>query len=306
MPKVEFPSQPTDELKLADWLEIRAFLAADRNSSMGDLESGLNLSSVLERGGSDAVERKCLDAFNELEDRAFCAGDGYPFEVDGSVLRAKANIEEHSAYIFCLCLSYFQWSTLRKWEINIDPWLLFEELSAIAAAQFIDGKVMNFGTSRKATKTATRAFRATVDVLCKNIGEGEGFKDQDILDTKDDKVDLVAWRDFADGKSSKLIMFGQCAGGDGWLGKLSELQPQEFWDQWMVRGKVSQLIKSFYIPHRIPSPKWDKHARKTGLMFDRCRIAYWAFQDNTTLQTDKRYRRWCKHILKFPTPRPKP
>lgn len=302
MLKLELPSEPSNALKLADWLEILALLSADGNSSRGDLEGALNLSSVLERGGRDAVERKCLETFAELESRAFDAATAYPFEIDGPTVNRKPETNEYAAYLFCLCLSYFKWDTKRNKEIDVNPWLLFEELSAIAASQFINGEVMSFGTSRKGTKKATRSFRDTVDTLCRNLGEGIGFRAQDTLDTKDDNVDLVAWRNFNDKKTSKLILFGQCAAGDGWLKKLSELQPREFFEQWMIDGKVSPLIRSFYIPHRIESGHWERRARKTGILFDRCRVAYWAFQNNKPILKDTRYRRWYKYILKTPKP----
>lgn len=300
MPKLPLPDEATNELKLADWLEIYALLSRDGNSSRGDLESALTTASVLESGGRAAVEEKCLVVFNELEERMLAAGDAYPFKIQGAKLALKPNKETYSAYLFCLCLSYFQWSTKRSREVNVNPWLLFEELSAIAAAQYINGNVIPFGTSRTGTRKAMKGFREAVNTICLEVGEGVGFRPQSTLDKKDDKVDLIAWKAFDDRKTSKLIMFGQCAGGDSWKGKVSELNPEAFWDQWIEVSPVSPLVKSFYVPHRIHKDHWDYNARYGGIIFDRCRIAYWAFKNNKSIVRDARYRRWYKFILRVP------
>ncbi|MDQ2973958.1 MAG: hypothetical protein M3R69_00945 [Acidobacteriota bacterium] len=299
MPELALPDDATNELKLADWLEIYALISADTNSSRGDLEQALRVASVLDSQGQEAVEQKCLEVFSEIELRQIAAGESYPFTIDGSVISVKPNVEEFVGYIFCLCLSYFRWSTSRNKEIAINPWLLFEELSGIAAAQFINGDVVGFGTSRGKSNAAKASFRANINDLAQKLGEGTGFKEQPILDRKDDKVDLVAWKDFQDKKRSKLVMFGQCAGGEFWTSKVSELQPDEFWGQWMIDSKVSHLIRSFYIPHRLESLEWDFYARKAGIFFDRCRIAYWAYKNNRQVTSDSRYREWFQHILKL-------
>jgi len=148
MPYLDLPDEPTNELKLADWLEIYALISADENPSKGDLEQALRTASVLEAQGSDAIEAKCLEVFSELEHRSIAADDAYPFDIDGATLSVKPQREIYASYIFCLCLSYFRWDATRNKEINIDPWLLFEDLSCIAAAQFVHGEVMSFGTAR--------------------------------------------------------------------------------------------------------------------------------------------------------------
>src|SRR5690349_7397107 len=99
MSKLELPSELSNALKLADWLEIQALLARDGNSSRGDLEGALSLSSILERGGREAVEKKCLEAFAELEARALDASVAYPFEIDGATLSLKPEPNQYVAYL---------------------------------------------------------------------------------------------------------------------------------------------------------------------------------------------------------------
>lgn len=305
MSLLPLPSPSTDIIKLADWLELIALSSKDQNSSKGDLESALTRASVIDPYRPEAVEAICLSVFRELENRAIAAGSAYPFQITGGLVSVKSNLNEFVAYVFCLCLSYFRWSTKRNWEIDINPWLLFEELSALAAKEYINGSVFRFGTSRVGTKNATYQFRSTIDQLCLAVGEGESFRPQPTLDKKDDKVDLVAWKDFADSKTSKLIMFGQCAGGENFDSKICEVNPDAFWRQWMTLSSVSPHLRSFYIPHRVPDEKWDYQGRYGGIIFDRCRVAYWASKANQA-QKDKRYRRWYKYIVSQPAAKPKP
>jgi hypothetical protein len=306
MPDLPLPSDSTDVIKLADWLEIYALKSKDENASKGDLESALITASIVEPYRYEAVEAVCLAVFRELEDRVIGAGDAYPFLVVGAVLELKPSKREYSAYLFCLCLSYFRWSTKRSWEIDINPWLLFEELAAMAAARYIDGSVFRFGTSRTGTKKAMSGFKTTINELCSQVGEGEAFRPQPTLDKKDDKVDLVAWKDFADKKTGKLMMFGQCAAGEKFDTKISEVNPDAFWKQWMILSAVSPHLRSFYIPHRIPEISWDYQGRYGGIIFDRCRVAYWAFHNNREIKRDGRYRKWWAYIVSQPNPRPKP
>ncbi|MCX5784600.1 MAG: hypothetical protein NTX59_02830 [Elusimicrobia bacterium] len=294
------PDSPKDVIKLADWLEIHALISPDGNASRGDLERPLKRASIFQSATgneSNDIDEAINQAFLELEERLISTGDGYPFQIIGGILHLRDNPRNFPAYIFCLFLSYFKWTQKKNAKIN--PWKLFEELSCRAAGHYMRGDVFWFaarGSGKKNTaKRKTTLFQQNVSGLSTLIGEGNGFKSQPTLNSQDDKVDLVAWRDFPDRHSSKLIMFGQCAGGNNWADKTAELQPERFWDQWMQDGKVSPLIRSFYMPYRIPRIAWTFHARSAGILFDRCRIAYWT-RNAEDILTDKRYMDWCGSV----------
>ena len=55
MVALEIPEDSTDPIQLADLLELQAIIAADRNSSQGDLEAILRIPSVLESYSSLAT-----------------------------------------------------------------------------------------------------------------------------------------------------------------------------------------------------------------------------------------------------------
>jgi len=263
----------TDPVRLADWLELCALVSPDHNSSRGDLGGALRTASLSELGDDYAVERKELEVFAELEDRTKACERAYPFGTDcPGLLQVKpGGWQAFPVYVFCLCLSYYPLT-----ESKVAP-KLFERISCLAASSYLHGQAVGFGSPRSELPAS---FADAVARVCQLMGEGGGYRTQPSLSCKDDTLDLVAWRDFADLKTSKILMFGQCGAGKDWSGKLGELDPNAFWRQWMRDGAVSpEPLKSFFTPYRIRQCQWDHCARKAGVLFDRCRIAYWAHQE---------------------------
>ena len=102
----------------------------------------------------------------------------------------------------------------------------------------------------------------------------------------DRALDVVAWRDFNDQSPGKLLLFGQCASGNDWdkAGKLAELNPQEFFEEFMMSVPASPFVKAYFIPHRVERRYWTYYTRHSGMIFDRCRIASWI--PKTTLESE--------------------
>jgi hypothetical protein len=288
---LDLPPDLSNVLALADWLELSALEADDKNASAGDLTGSLQI--LL---GVDASEELALQVMHEIEYRSSATGAAYPFGIiNARLLQAADDWESYAAYIFCLCLSYLGWKSVANAPIN--PWHLFEDLACLAAEQYTQGTAYKFGA---ACVRGSSAFMEAINTLCLNVGEGRGYRKRPSLriKPKDDKVDLVAWREFEDGRPSKLLMFGQCASGANWKDKVNEMQPDVFWRQWMLDSIVSPSIRSFYIPHRIAQGEdWDFVARQTGILFDRCRVAAWASRNNAAITADGRYAEWCRTVF---------
>ncbi len=267
MPRLPLPSSIATE-KLADWLEIYAILSGDKNSSKSDLERVLQSGGVLEVEDPDAIEKTCLAAFAELEDRQRAATEAYPFQIDGALLTFNSRIEDLSPYVFCLCLSYLGWER----GVPVARW--FERFSTLAAKNFLGGEAARFASPRE---ELPRQFRHAVHVLCQRMGEGGGWRPHSTLRPQDDTLDVVAWRHFPDQLPGKLVLFGQCAAGFRLSArKVRELDPRAFHEEWMLEPPVSPIIKAFFTPHRlIGLEKWNHASRAGGILFDRCRIAYW-------------------------------
>ena len=286
---LELPDSPTDPLLLADWLELQALISPDGNSSRGDLESALRVAALFEPDDDERLEQQTLEVFSELEQRIGAAKEAYPFTIDYGVLQTKPDWELIPAYVFCLCLSYFGWTISSTSTIN--PRKLFEQISCTAAKGYLQGEAVGFGAPRTELPSS---FPEAISALCERLGEGDGYGGESSLNRQDDHLDLVAWKNFPDKLPSKIVMFGQCASGKHWRDKLAELQPEPFWGQWMARAHVSPLVRSFFVPYRIERAWWRYTAGNSGVVFDRCRIAYWVSDQQVDYSP---YLEWTKGLL---------
>lgn len=286
------PHPVTNNLRLADWLELLALISKDGNSSTGDLERLLKRSALYETAEDETIERTCLAVAAELEDRAKAAQDGYPFLMSTGVLKRKSKARDYPAYVFCLCLSFWKW-TQPKGAV-LFPRRMFEGLSSAAAAGYIGGEAVRFASPRSGLP---RGFVDAIDVICKQTGEGQGFFKQGTGGSKDDTLDVIAWKHFPDGRLGKLLLFGQCASGASIDNKRAELQPDDFCKQWMIRTPTATAMKAFFVPHRLEDSDWERTTRKAGIVFDRCRLARWAHGREDAAEVPK-YVAWFEDVLK--------
>ena len=257
---------------------------------MGDLEGFLKQSGVLEEESLDLDLLKA-DVMAELQARAMATADAYPYEIGSSVVRLKSDYPQFIEYTFCLLLSYFGWS--RKQGSRLFPARLFEDLSCHAAKSFLNGEGVRFSPPRQ---DLPREFKRAIATLCLLAGEGGGLKEHGMrAHAQDDKLDVVAWRHFPDRLSGKLLLYGQCATGKNWTEKTNELQPLDFSETWFVSRPVS-YIKAFFMPHRIEGIDWEYHSIRGGIIFDRCRIAFWA-KHGPKIKNALDYIRWSRGLL---------
>jgi hypothetical protein len=243
-----------------------------------------SLTPALAQRPGHTVEAKAHQVFAELEARQIVMARTYPFEVAPGRLRVRGCWQECTAYTFCLCLSYL------RTEADPPPTplaeqaaKLFERLATVAAKNFVNGEARRFGFPREAQDEMPPGFEEAVHKLCEVLGEGQGFN---VLapgptpKNKDGHLDVVAWRDFPDGAPGKLVLFGSCASGGNWRRKLTELNPGAFCRKW-IAGLCSPILKTMFIPYRIGTGNldWRDRVCDAGIIFERCRIAYWADQD---------------------------
>lgn len=288
MADFSLPSDLTDQIILADWLELLAIISPDKNASHGDLERELT------RAGVDNGDTICNSTLGELNQRVIAAGDNYPFTFSGSLLKLKNGWQSFTPYIFCLLLSYCNDAKKKVAKINHE--VMFEYLSCLAARKYIDGEVLRFGSPRKNDPLPSGFLNAMTDV-CGAVGEWRCTTASNTLRKKDGGLDLIAWKPFPDRQIGKLILFGHCASGNNWDSKINELQPNDFCSRWLG-GDKSPIVKSFFIPYRLTVDIFADRAISAKLFFDRCRIALWVGNDEFCRITKNENIRWCKQILK--------
>lgn len=281
--------RPTDPVWLADWLEMQVLRSQDWNASRGDLQSWLRIQTAGEDDDpQEGEERLILETFGELERRATAARRAYPFKVSPPLVSLRGDDwRSFSAYVFCLLVSNVGPQNLGR----LNAARLFETVATSAAKRYVSGNAEQFAFPRP---QLPKAFARAVDEICRKIGEGRGMYEGQSCSKNDDHLDVVAWRPFPDRLPGQIVIFGQCAAGKNWEGKRSELNPKAFWNKWISRPSVSRLVRAFFMPHRVPSEKWCHLGYDAGLVFDRCRIAYWAHgSDEFRQQAD-----WSNLVLR--------
>jgi hypothetical protein len=266
----------TEINRLADWLELRAITAADRNASRGDLESALRAAPGFETRGSDKIEALTVDVFSELASRMVAAPRGYPFDVrDDMTIELRSTAwRDRNSYLLCLCLTWFGFSG--RSAASAKPVRIFEDLAVAAARNYIGGSGVRFGSPRVAADLPT-GFRAAINQIITSLQEGEGARSRPVKGSKDQGLDVIAWRSHPDGRPGKVVLFGACAAGDGWRAKINELNVDAFIGDWFLSAPVVTPIKAFFVPHSLRDlTEYGSLSRRGGILFDRCRIANWS------------------------------
>jgi len=281
---IAVPADVSNPIILADWLEILALTSDDGNASHGDLQRTLNTLSV------NDLDEICTECMGELNRRVSATRDKYPFTFSGTLLKTKGDWRDYIPYVFCLLLSHCDDET--KKIVGLKHEVLFEELSCLAARNFLGGEVLRFGTPRKELPSG---FREALAVVCGKVNEWTPTTNN-TLRRQDGGLDLIAWKHFPDEQIGKLILFGHCASGDNWDRKVNELQPHDFCSLWLG-GDKSPIIKTFFIPRRLDLDMFNFHAVSAKLFFDRCRIAYWVPSEDFHQRTAKAPLTWCEKMF---------
>jgi hypothetical protein len=288
VPAFQVPPASADPNDHADWLELAALVAADQDSSAQDLMAAIR------RGGSidalddpeepddppldehverenDELERLADAALERLAFREECLGEAYPFVVDGA-LTAKPGAAE-SIYAFLVAITSVGW---RNEEAPESAASLFELVSAATLVSYLGGSLTaqsyDFGFPRR---EGPSAFYDAVQELCQEMGEGLGCRvpEPETKQVKDSKLDLVGWIPFGDGRNNQLSVFGQCATGANWRGKINELQPVDFCKRWLKEQPAVNPSLAFFVPRHIEEQHWPEASiGEHRLLFDRLRI----------------------------------
>ena len=300
------PPASGDTTAHADWLELKALAAADRNSSFQDLVAEMrrdgstdaveeSMEALVDSGG-ETSERVADAVFHELEDRASAAGAGYPFTVGEQAIKLDSDLlSTGSTYVFLLLLSKFGVNAAKG--VRVRPERDFEDIS-LAAAEGYFGRNEHDGSYLFAfpRRTVAPGFPAAVNELSEQLGEGGGANGvKPAAQQKDAHLDVVVWHGFPDRRPGQLIAFGQCAAGANWTTKLSELPDTRSWCQaWMLQPPSVPAVRMFFVPHRPTQDEWRTRATLGGVLFDRCRIAHHVPQ--LPSQVRKRCMRWSEAV----------
>lgn len=288
-----------------DWLELAALAdARRRRASIEDLVGALRRTSSTEAlpeerltdKGSEQAQIVAESALSLADERKYRVGapTRYPFKVSGRALVAKP-AGWKTTYAYLLLLSRFGEKAGPQ---GVNGSVLFEDVAAEAARVYLGGdrtgaQVYNFGFPRKRTPAK---FKPAVEELCAKLHEGAGPRSRPRTQyQKDAKLDLVAWVPMPDKQMGKVIGFGQCATGNDWKTKTTELQPTTWVKMWLLDPMPMDPLRLFFLPHRISADDWTHHSHHAGIIFDRCRLTAYASNLDPALRI--RVAAWNEHVI---------
>ena len=341
---IETPLPKDTRSQLADWLEVESLVRSRGVATRGDV---LRLYDFLEDDGHDVeldeatgeeLETEILegdraecaeDVLSEIEHRALVLGEHYPFELDvpgpqwriikAPVSEDTTTVAARACYIFCLLTSAIRDKRIHGPAVAMLQQTManhFQAVSTDAAAGVLNGEAISFGWPRK----SGQAFQPALEDASRRLRLGKPLHDVPLWSSgkeKDAGIDVIAWRDFPDGRPGKLIMLGQVASGRNWTEKSVNNDTSRFF-AWFSERPAQHFIPSIFIPfpqHHDCSGRSDAafeavadaeawyREQEFGLVIDRLRIVEAAAvrlaadDEGTAASTLTVLNRWVKAAL---------
>lgn len=270
----ERPNNTDSEYLIADYLEYRCLL---KGTSVSDMEVRSSLSVSDDELDNDGVESSDDISMSVVEKALMCCsqrchigGDKYPFVLSNhSITKKDHESWSYVVYTFLLLTTRLNMNT-QKNQNGQDATKLFEHLCEKVLATYLGehSKSFVFGTG------VSGGFQAKIEDLINRLHLNALYKSPfgSTGRQKDGNLDVVAWIPFDDKKDSQLIFFGQCKTGDNWEEKLTELQPDDFFSNYMSNKPFNGACKAFFVAESFGDFKWEERTTAGGIFFDRMRI----------------------------------
>ena len=259
---------------IADYLEYRCLITGHSVSS-ADLRFLFSVSEdEIDNEGTesaDDISVDCLEeAINECYKRSLICNGRYPFESSLIELDNK-DVDEQFKEVYCFLLlaTRFNMKTQRI-QNSEDATKLFEELCAEVVKEYFGARSEKsvFGTA------SGLGFKDKVENLIRDLHLDAEYKmpKGSTGKQKDGKLDIVVWIPFADKKDGQLVAMGQCKTGDNWEDKLTELQPDDFFNDYCTGRPYAKVVKLFFVAESFGDYKWAERSNAGGIIVDRTRI----------------------------------
>lgn len=213
----------------------------------------------------------------EIDRRIAILGDAYPFERVNSSLRYRGS----STLVYEFCLATSLQKNLSKKPFNSLP-IIFELIAAEAARCYLGGNArsMRVGWPSHNYKDRPTKFSDLITLLNSNACGEFPYVPTISLPAKwnshapkDEGLDFVAWKSFDDFRLGQVSILGQCACGEDWETKLTDLQESRL-RRWVNPVTYAGFTRAFAVPHHIPGHEVFADVLKhAGITFDRARLA---------------------------------
>lgn len=279
------PSIKDDISEIADFIEIKCLFNVEKAFSIESAKSVLSVASdELNFDGieddDDRTYDRLLEVFAELAQRKYDCNNLYPFIIKNDLLSVNEECSQQvtEIYKYLLLATRAHMNKDRLFGQGKDATLLFEKLSKIICESYFGHKsnAIVFGTA------AGAAFKGKVKDLISRLNYKSEVKEPEGSNhrQKDAKLDVVVWNPFKDKRDSMLIGMAQCKTGTSWEDQLPQLQPSNFFKNYMYYQPIVDPIRLFFITESVAiNEQWEERARTAGILFDRRRIMSLLSQD---------------------------
>lgn len=261
-----------DPIRFADWAELQVLYSGEASVSLESIRTEADVEGLEGEDPADdlampdeASQSLVAETVREIERRVAHGGKGYPFRIYSDRLELKPGAHRRTPYAFCLMVSD------RDFYTQSDPApRMFEHIASHALQSYLKGDALRFGAPRDAPD---QQIKAALERLSELTGDG-------LLSTfpvkptdKDLGLDVVGWKDFLDGKASKVLVYMQCATGEDWPSKRGDLDlgVAGIWNQ--IVAWTTPPVKAMAIPYVVPPGEQWKRAAPGLLLMDRLRIS---------------------------------
>lgn len=248
--------------------------AEDVQSDSEDDSLPAEASSTEER--DDKITRRWDDIKLRLAARQI-SFPGWPFELDGEVLRRKFvhKNAQHRLYVSLLVASSLRLcSKQRAPEVTS----AFEEISFYWLRLSLTSiwSVRPFGAHQNLPDAYIGSLREKLEMLAEDLNcrLTKDASEYDQRNSGDGGIDLVAWQKMGDKRGNTQVIFGQCAcSPDDWESKQLDVTPPS--TEAHIQPQHPGAAYCF-VPHDLmDNGRWDRatHVKRTVLI-DRCRLLH--------------------------------
>ena len=254
---MDLRSIESDPVRLADWAELQilyseeSWLSLESIRTEADVEGLLaeNKDADVESLPNEASELLVSQIVREIRRRAVGGGKGYPFRIQGGRLELRPGAHRCTPYAFCLMVCDRDY-----WNDNDPSPRMFEQVASEALKSYLQGCVLLFGWPRQ---NLPQNIECALNELAKRTGDTRIPVYPTMLTDKDLGLDVVGWKDFADGGTSKVLVYMQCATGEDWQGKRGDLDLDGVWRQ--IICWTTPPVKALAIPYIVrSSERWNR------------------------------------------------
>lgn len=216
--------------------------------------------------------------WKELKIRNRRYNDVTPMVIDDISVMSNFNWQECPEYVLMLILSLEGngWKTQHTG-------VIFERICKEVLEEYIGGQAKVVGFPKK----------VSVKQICADI-------DEDYIQElpsryKDRKLDVVGWKKI-DNRRNKLMILMQCAAGNDWRGKTTELQTEVWRDYIRFACKPT---RAFGFAHVVDDELFFETGKEGGIIFDRLRIFRYLFNKNKIKDPSLRSEviKWCNERI---------